>query len=151
MRLELAHEAAAIDQRRSDPLRKGLGLLRVFDRVMMQRDDPARARILRQRHQHGPHILLRDEAERVGEGEMRLGIRVQQHDSEPIRLRRRQNHREDFLPDRRQPHGQAQAARIGEARDHLAMRFKPLRERPADFAGVLVDDMDAPALHRLHR
>ena len=151
-RREQAHEPAAIDQRGADPLRERLGPHRILDRVVMQPDHPARAREGAQHGEHGAEILFRHEAERVGEGEMRLRIGVQQDDAEPVRLGRRQHHREDVGPEIGEARREPQRAGIGEGRNRGAMRRQRLVERRPERLALPVHDADAGALHgRRHR
>ena len=73
-RLEAAHEPIAVDQRRADPLRQRFGGPWIFDDVVVQRDHPARMRIFGTRDVDAAHLLGRHHAQRIGEGEMRVGV-----------------------------------------------------------------------------
>ena len=73
------------------------------------------------------HLLGRDHAERIGEGEMRVGIRVEQDDPEPVRGGGRQDHREKRCPTRRHRSAiEPRPAVIGKSAIQVAMRRQQL-------------------------
>src|SRR5271155_3191563 len=65
--LQAADEPVSVDQRGPDPLRKGLHTAGIFDDVMVDSDDPARARILRDGEVDRAHLPERYKAKRIGE------------------------------------------------------------------------------------
>ena len=82
--LQPAHQPVAVDEGGSDALGQGLGGAGIFDEMVMQRDDPARVRIMGDGDVHGARLFRRDQSQRVGEGKMGIGVRVQQDHSEPV-------------------------------------------------------------------
>src|ERR1700745_1146005 len=83
-RLEPPDEPIAVDQGRADALRQRPCRARILDDVMMENDDPAGIRVLRARGLQATGLIDRNHAERIGEREMRIGIRVEQDDAQGI-------------------------------------------------------------------
>ncbi len=63
-----------------------------------QPQQPPRLRILPADDVERPCLFDRDEAECVGEREVRVGVGVEQHDAQAVGPVRRQDHREDVVP-----------------------------------------------------
>ena len=84
---------------------------------MVQRDDQARARMRVERGGQPARLLGRDQAERVGEREMRVGVRIEDRDAEPVLALGRQDEREGFVPQALQARRTAKPAAVGESRD----------------------------------
>src|SRR5262245_39325410 len=95
---ETTNEPIAVDQRRADALGESLGRSRIFDQMMMQSDDPAGLWVLRTRDLDALGLLDRDHAERVRKRKMRVGIRIQQYDSQSVVAIGRQHQWEDASP-----------------------------------------------------
>src|SRR5215472_16071096 len=82
----------------ADALRQGFDRPGIFHEVMVQPDQPAGLRILLLDNVERLDLLGRDHAERVGKGEMRVGIGIEQDDAESVRLVRRYYHGKDLGP-----------------------------------------------------
>src|SRR4029077_17088840 len=98
-RPQFADEPAAVDERGADPFRERHDRHGIFDEVVMQRDDPSRLWISADRSSETAALFDGDQSKRVGEGEMRLRVRIEDGDAEPVLGRRRQNHWELIVED----------------------------------------------------
>ena len=103
----------------------------IFGDMVMQRDDPAGARISVERGGQAARLSRRHHAERVGEGEIAVRVGIEQDDAEPVVLGRRDNLRERLVPDPREPGGALKSARVGESLDLLVVRPHRFSERQA--------------------
>src|SRR6478736_6335719 len=132
--------------RHVDPLRT-----RILHHMVMQRDDPTRPRVLRAGALQGADLIGGDQSQRVGEGEMRVGVRVEQDDAEPVVALGRQHHREYVRPEVRQLLRPYRLAGIGELGHRTEVRRQRLRERLAETAARAIDHMHAVALNHAYR
>src|ERR1700751_1822961 len=73
-RLELPEKTPAVDERCADSFGECRDRHWIFDQVVVQRDDPASLRVCADRRSEATGLLKGDHAERVGKGEMRVGI-----------------------------------------------------------------------------
>ena len=88
----------AVDQGCADALRQRLGGPRIFDQMVVQPDKPAGLWILLLDDVERLDLLGRDHAKRIGEGEVRVGIGVEQDDAETVRFIGRDHHGKDLGP-----------------------------------------------------
>src|SRR5262245_6526568 len=149
--LELADEPAAVDERGADPYRERHDRHRIFDEVVMQRDDPSRLWIFADRRSETAALFEGYQSKCVGEGEMRLRVRIKDGDAEPVLGVRRQNHRELIVEDAFESEGAAQAAIVREVHNPWPMRRQRLIERLSESPGVAGDDAHAIALRSCNR
>src|SRR5262249_55978812 len=113
-RPELADEPAAVDERGADPLRERHDRHGIFNEVVMQRDDPSRLWISADRRGETAALFDGDQSKCVGEGEMRLRVRIEEGAAEPVLGVRRQNHRELIVEEASESEGAPQAAILRE-------------------------------------
>ena len=102
--------------------------------MMMQRDDPMRARKLLDRRSEPAGLLGGDYSERIGEREMGFGIGIEDGNAETVGLGGRQDHRKLIVPKTAEAARAPHAADIGEFSDPLSMRRQRLRQRAAKLA-----------------
>src|SRR5215471_12408887 len=140
---QLAHKPAAVDERGADPYRERHHRHGIFDEVVMQRDDPSRLWIFSDRRSETTALFDGYQSKCVGEGEMRLRVRIKDGDAEPVLGIRRQNHRELIFEDAVESEGPAQAAIIREVHDPWPMPRQRLVEGLRESPGVAGDDAHA--------
>ena len=87
-------------------------------------------------------------AERVGEREIRVGVRVEQRDPEPILLGGRQNQRKEIVPKPSEASGRPQAACVRERFERVPSRFERDGERGSGCFALETGDARASALDR---
>ena len=97
--------------------------------MMVQPDDPSRLGIGVERRRELRRLADRNHSERVGEGEIRVGVRIEDRDAETILLCRGKDQRKELIPQARELVRQPKAALIGEGLDRLALRRKRRRKR----------------------
>lgn len=95
----------------------------------MQRDDPARLRKLGDRCGKLACLSSGNQSQRIGEGKMSFGIRVEDCDGHAVRRCGRHDHGKLIVPKTPESGGQAQAARIGKVRNPPPMRSQRFGER----------------------
>ena len=121
---QFADEPIAVDERRADALRQSLRCPRIFEEMVVQRHEPAGFGVFGEGNLHAPHLLSRHHAKGVGEGEMRVGVRVQQDDAETVLRLRRHHHREHHRPKLLHRIRETRLCRICEARDLFQIRLQ---------------------------
>ena len=115
--------------------------------MMMQRDNPMRMGESLDGCRQFAGLLDRDHAERIGEGEMRFRVGVEDSDAELARRGRRQDQGKLIVPELAEPDGKPQTAGIGKCGDPLPMRSQRLRQRALERAGIRVDHAHAMSLN----
>src|SRR6478609_11607114 len=83
-RPELAYEPGAVDERSADPLGKCRDRHRIFQQVVMQRDDPAGLWKFVERSRETMRLLDGDKSARAGEGELGFGVGVKDSATETV-------------------------------------------------------------------
>jgi hypothetical protein len=78
----------------------------------------------------------RNHAQRVGEGEIRVGVRIEDCDAETVVLPRRKDERKELVPKARELVRQSKAALIRKGRDRIALGRKRGRKREAGLRGA---------------
>src|ERR1700733_3990358 len=81
---ELAYEPGAVDERSADAFGKCHHRHRIFQQVVMQRDDPDGPWKPVDRSHETMRLFDGDKPERVGEGEMGFGVGVEDSDTETV-------------------------------------------------------------------
>ncbi len=99
--------------------------------MVMQGDKPGGARMCGADDVKGAHMLGRNHAKRIGEREMRVGIRVEQDDAETGFALGRNDHGEGVRPQLGDRIGKVRLRGIGETHHRGAVRLKECRERAA--------------------
>src|SRR5215470_10337741 len=148
--LQSANEPVSVDQGCADTLGERLRRPGIFDEMVVKSEDPAGSRVLRCSDLDPLGLLGGYHPERIGKGEMRIGVRVQQDNPKAVVLVWRKYHRKDLGPQLRQRLGQAWPSGIGE-RCHLGeMRLHCFYEALAQATSYRVHDTDTRALERTH-
>ena len=150
-RLQAAHEPVAVDQRRADALGERLGRPGIFHDVVMQRDDPAGARIGRRSAISMPRICSADTMPSALVKEKCVSaFELSRMMPSPSSLSGGTIMGKTLRPELGDRIGEERLGLVGEAHHLAAMRLQQLRERAAEAAVAQVDHADAAALHRVH-
>src|ERR1700677_3495247 len=111
--------------------------------MMMQPDDPSRSGIMIEGCHELARLADRNHAQRIGEGEIGVGVRIEDRDAEANILCRWKNERKELIPKARELVRQPKSALIREALDRLTLRRKRRRKREARLGGACAHDAQA--------
>ena len=100
----------------------------------MQRDDPSAPGIKIERGGEPARLTGGDHPERIGEGKIRVGVRIENRDPEVVLIARRQDQRKQLVPKAPEAGGPAQAPQIRERFNRLAMRSERFRRAWAELS-----------------
>jgi hypothetical protein len=87
----------------------------------------------------------------VGEGEIRVGVRIEDRHAETSVLRWRKDQRKELIPDARELVRQPKSALIGEGLDRLTLRRQRRRQRETGLRGAGVHHAQAVGVEGRHR
>jgi hypothetical protein len=148
--LQATHEPIAIDQGGPDAFGQRLRRPGILDEMMMEGDHPARLWKLPADNCDAAGLFHRDHAKGVREGEMRIGVRVQQDDAETVIPIGRQHHRKYPAPQLRQLLCQARPSGISKSGHAAEMWLQRRCQSFAESAARSIDDTNTRSLDGCH-